>query len=495
MLTTYKKLVDTEARRQALVGLTVAYSLVQVASFPVALVLPTIANDFLIDVETASWIMIAELLVLGSTVFLAAKLGDRHGHNRVFFAGIVISTLGALFAALSQDFTQLVLFRGVQGLGAALIMGTANAILANYFSPEERGRAFAIPITGARMGTFIGLILFAVFLQFVGWRVIFYSFIPLGVFAMWAALPLLKHPTEHLESSEGPVDLFGAVIFIGAVGSLILSGMHVHGGEESFTSRDALRYHIPMHVLFLGLLMMFFWVERRSTHPFVDLRRFKNKQFSMALFSNVTFHLSMVAIMTLVPIMVENGFGYAPLMVLYIMLPHQSLGLTIPLVAGWYYDKYNSRMMRPVAMSLIALGILLLGMFSVHVPFWLIPALLLPASIGTAIFNTVNNAVIMNALPQGQRGFASGMIETTRHIGHTMGATIAASALGLMIPAGISLMTSEESYGYYLKGLQTSALAVVGVILAGSFVAFQHKPSNKQERVAVDESSIPVEGH
>ncbi|MQF70239.1 MFS transporter [SAR202 cluster bacterium AD-804-J14_MRT_500m] len=495
MLTTYKDVVNTPVRRQALVGLTVAYSLVQVASFPVALALPTIANDFLIDVETASWIMIAELLVLGSTVFLAAKLGDRHGHNRVFFVGIVISTFGAILAGLSQDFTQLVLFRGVQGLGAALIMGNANAILANYFPPDERGRAFAIPITGARMGTFIGLILFAVFLQFVGWRIMFYSFIPLGFFALWAALPLLKHPSERVERAEIPVDLVGAFLFIGAIGALILSGMHVHSGEESFTSREALSYHVPMHVLFLGLLAMIFWVERKSKHPFVDLGRFKNKQFSMALFSNVTFHLSMVAIMTLVPIMVENGFGYGPLMVLYVMLPHQSLGLVIPLVAGWYYDKYNSRMMRPIAMSLIALGILLLGVFSLHVPFWIIPLLLLPASIGTAVFNTVNNAVIMNALPQEQRGFASGMIETTRHVGHTMGATIAASALGLMIPAGINLLAREESYAYYLKGLQTSALAVVGIILAGSFVAFQHKTSKKQANLSGREPGVPVDGN
>ncbi len=494
LLSTYQEVVNTPVRRQVLLGLTAAYLLVQVASFPVALALPTIADEFLVDVETAAWIMIAELLALGSTVFLGAKLGDRHGHNRVFFIGIVVSTLGAALAGFSQDLTQLILFRGVQGLGAALIMGNANAIMAGYFPPGERGRAFALPITGARMGTFIGLILFAIFLQFIGWRIIFYSFIPLGIFSLWMALPLLRQPPQRVVKAEVPVDLIGAFLFIGAIGALILSGMHVHGGEESFTSKDALRYHVPMHVLFLALLGAFLLVERKMRQPFVDLGQFKNKQFSMALFSNVTFHLSMVAIMTLVPIMVEEGFGYGPLLVLYILLPHQSMGLFIPMIAGWYYDKYSPRLMRPIAMSLIALGVLLLGMFALHVPFWIIPLLLFPASIGTAIFNTVNNAVIMNSLPQEQRGFASGMIETTRHVGHTMGATIAASALGLAIPAGVSLLSPEESHGYYLKGLQTSALAVVGVILIGSFVAFQHRPSPQRESATSPQPAASGDG-
>ena len=475
LLSNYREVLNTPARRQVMLALCSTFLLVQVASFPVALALPSIAEDFLIDVETAAWVLVAELLALGATVYLAAKLGDRYGHSRIFFFGIVITTLGAVAAGFAMDFTQLLIFRGVQGLGAALVTGNANAILAGTFAAEERGRAFAVPITAARFGTFAGLITFAIFLQFLGWRFIFFSFIPLGIVAVLSGLPLLKQKEASDVDNEGPVDFGGAFLFIGMISAMILSGLHLHSGEESFTSDDAVSYHVPMHILTVVLLVAFIIYERRIKQPFVDLGQFKNRHFSLALFSNTTFHLSMLAIMTLVPILVEKGFGYGPLFVIYVLLPHQSMGLFIPILAGWYYDRYRPRLMRPISLSLIALGIFLLGMFALKIPFWLMPLLLLPASIGTSIFNTINNAVIMNSVGDERRGFASGMIETTRHVGHTLGATVAASALGLVMPAGIALLSEGEAREFYFRGLQTSALVVVWIILAGALVAFNHR--------------------
>ena len=116
-----------------MLALSSTYLLVQVASFPVALSLPSIARDFQIDVETAAWILVAELLTLGATVYLAAKLGDKYGHNRIFFMGIVVTSIGAVAAGFAMDFTQLLIFRGIQGIGAALVTGNANAILAGTF--------------------------------------------------------------------------------------------------------------------------------------------------------------------------------------------------------------------------------------------------------------------------------------------------------------------------------------------------------------------------
>ena len=132
--------------------------------------------------------------------------------------------------------------------------------------------------------------------------------------------------------------------------------------------------------------------------------------------------------------------------------------------------------MRPLSMTLIALGILLMGTLSSMVPFWLIPLLLAPTSIGSSIFNTINNALIMNSLPNEHRGFASGMIETTRQVGHTLGATVAASALGLALPATIAVLASGESQDLYIRGLQFSAFTVVSFIMIGAFVSFYHRP-------------------
>ena len=477
LLDNYGELFDTPYKRRVLVALSMAYLLVQVSSFPVALSLPTIADHFDTSLASASWVVVAELLALGSTVFLAARLGDRYGHTRIFFAGAVIGTVSGGLAGFSDSLGQLVVLRSIQGLGAALITGNSNAILAAAFPQDQRARAFAVPTIAARFGTFLGLIAFALFLQFLSWRLMFYSYIPLGLLAVWAGLPLLRETMGRWQRSQVPMDWLGGMLFIGAVATLILSGMHLHEGEESFTSSDALSYHVPMHLLFVALLALFLVVQIRIKQPFMDFGLFRFKQFSAALFSNMTFHLSMLAVMTLMPIVVERGFGLDPIFVLWVLVPQEIFGMFVPIVAGWYYDKYRPKFLRPIAMALIALGIILMGTLALRVSFWLIPVLMAPAALGVAMFQNVNNAVIMNSVPLINRGFASGMIETTRQVGHTLGATIAASALGLVLPATIELLTPGESQTYYVRGLQTAALVVTGIIVAGTLLTFYGRPT------------------
>jgi predicted MFS family arabinose efflux permease len=256
----------------------------------------------------------------------------------------------------------------------------------------------------------------------------------------------------------------------------ILSGSHLHEGTESFTSPQAIEYHVPMHLLALALAALFFIVQIRSQEPFLDFRYFKRKYFSMALFSNTTFHLSMLTIFTLVPIVVEDGLGYTPIVVSMVLLSHQSFGLWLPAIAGLIYDRYNPRWLGPVSLLMVALGIALLGLFAARVRIWGRPLLLIPASVGTALFISPYNALVMNTLPE-NRSFASGMLETTRQMGHTIGTTIAAMVLGLSLPATIELIPAAEAQPYYQQGFRMAALIVVWIVVSGGAVAlFQRVP-------------------
>ena len=123
-----------------------------------------------------------------------------------------------------------------------------------------------------------------------------------------------------------------------------------------------------------------------------------------------------------------------------------------------------------------ALGLALIGIFAAKVPIWGLPLLLLPASVGTAMFISPYNALVMNTLPD-NRSFASGMLETTRQMGHTVGTTIAAMVLGLSLPATIEFLPAVEAQPYYQQGFRTAALIVVWILVAGGIVAlFQRIP-------------------
>ena len=478
----YKSVANSVERRQVLIAMTGGQLLVQLSSLPVTLALPSIARDFGYSVGDVSWIVIANLLVLGSTVFLGARLGDRFGHPKVFFIGTIIITLGAVGIVAAQDLMQVIVLRGIQGFGAGLIHGNGNAMLAFAFPQEERGRAYAFPSTGSRIGTFIGVGFFGILLQFAnwdgfaGWRLVFLTMLPIGLIVIKSCLPVVRRNDESKVDQKNPIDYVGAILLVAVSAVFILSGSHLHGGEESYTSSDALTYHLPMHALTIALLVVFIFVERRIAHPFVEFQHFRHKYFTLAITSNVMFHLSMMATMILVPIMIENGLGMSPIFVTAVLLPHQSFGIWLPAIAGFVHDKFNPRLLRTACMLSIASGFVLLALFVGTVNFWMLPLLLFPISVGTNIFNTVNNATVMSTLPTENRGFASGVLETTRDMGHATGATISSFIMALIVPTTIGLMLPSESQRLHLEGFQISALAVVGIMTAGAIIAAFHRP-------------------
>ena len=467
-----------------MIGLASSQMLVQLSSMPIAMTIPSVARDFDIEVSKAAWMVIVRLLLLGSTVFLSARLGEKYGHARVYFIGIIVLSVASVLAATSFDFNQLILWSGLVGVGGALITANSNAILAMVFDDKERGRAFSVPVVSARMGSLLGLVVFGIFLQFLNWRFVFLTSLPVGLLAVKNSYPLLKYQAAQLTESARNISInyVGAILMVVTLGTFVLSGLHIHGGEETFTSEEAISYHVPMHILFLSLLALFIVVQHRTKEPFLDFRYFKYKYFSTALYTNTTFHLSMLAVVTLIPIVVENGLGKAPIFVTLVLLPNQILGLFLPTFAGWWYDRYNPRWLRPGALMGIALGFLLVGAFASTVSWWGIPLLLIPTYIGSNLFNTANNAVVMNTLPE-SRTFASGMLETTRQMGHTIGTTISATVLGLALPFAIDLLPVAESQLAYRDGFRFSALAVVLIMMSGSFVAaFQRSSAQRQEQ-------------
>ena len=210
-----------------------------------------------------------------------------------------------------------------------MITANANAMLVMVFEPSERGRAFSVPVTASRIGTFIGLGLFGVFLHFFDWRWVFATSFLIGLISIKYAWPMLKFQYQQTAVSRPAISInfFGAALLVAVLAVFTLSGSHLPEGSESFTSPEAISYHLPMSLLAVGLGALFVVLQLRSREPYLDFRYFKRKIFSMALFSNSTFHLSMLTIFTLVPIVMEDGLGHTPITVSLVLLTHQSFGL------------------------------------------------------------------------------------------------------------------------------------------------------------------------
>ena len=178
---------------------------------------------------------------------------------------------------------------------------------------------------GARFGSLIGLAIFGILLQFLSWKWVFLSFVPIGLISLFLTLPLLSFKNLSTPITKARIDLVGGFLLALTVAVLLLSGNHLHAGEESFTSSDAISYHLPMHALFIILLGLFIFTQTKIQNPLVDIKQFRRKYFSLALIANMIFHGSMMATMMLVPILVEQGFGRSPLWVTLVLFPNLSL--------------------------------------------------------------------------------------------------------------------------------------------------------------------------
>ena len=227
----FKQLGSTQQRKDTLFALAFGQLLVQSTFIPITLTIPSIATYFSVDIDDASWSVIARLLVLGSTVFISARLGDKYGYALVFFVGLIVMSIANLLAATSGNLTQLIIWSGLGGVGGALVSANSNAILSVVFSANERGRAFAVPVTASRIGTLLGVGLYGLFLSFVSWRLVFVSTLLMGLLAIYYSYPILKYHFQGLlgERKSIKINYLSAALLVATLSVFILSGSFQQG--------------------------------------------------------------------------------------------------------------------------------------------------------------------------------------------------------------------------------------------------------------------------
>src|SRR3954467_6047797 len=174
-----------QIRRAALLTVVVGQFAVQLASMPISAILPTLADDFHADFTLISWVSGAYLLTLTGFLLVAGRLGDLYGHRRVYMAGIAIYAVAGGLGGWAPDVLLLIVLRGLQGLGAALMTGNGLAIIANAFPGGERGRAVAVVQIAASLGGVAGLLYGTIFLDSLSWQWLFWVLWPIGLLGLW----------------------------------------------------------------------------------------------------------------------------------------------------------------------------------------------------------------------------------------------------------------------------------------------------------------------
>lgn len=449
-------------KARALAAITTANFLVMLAVNPVTVVLPTIANYYQVDVTTAGWTVTSYLLALTAFLLIAGRVGDLFGHRHVFLAGAVVFTVAGTACAFAQNIGLLIALRVIQGLGAAMISGNSLAIITHTFTSRERATPIGLAASAASLGSIVGVVTSTFLTQYVHWQWLFFITLPVGVAGIFAAwrLHVSFRPPE-----KARVDVPGAALLAAALIAFSLALGQVHGLDSGSGK--------PLY--FGGLLavsvfaaILFAVVERRTAHPVVDLRYLRNGPFLCGIIANETLHMTMMASSFLLPFLMQSGRGFSIVETALALLAIWAGNIPTAPLSGMLFDRTHWRFISASALLLVAAALAAMAIFAADISLYGLIAANFAIGVGFGFFQTPNNTIIMGSVPAELRGFAAGMVETSRQLGHTLGSGISAAVLSLALVSFSHVAASTGGYviGYQQATIVAAAMACFGVVAA-----------------------------
>ena len=392
--------------------------------------LPSIQEDLKMSDADLQWVVNAYALTFGGFLLLGGRAGDLIGRKRVFLVGVVVFTVASLLNGLAPSSEALILFRGLQGLGAALIAPAALSIITTTFEEgAERTKAMGVWAAIAVGGGAVGLVLGGVLTTAFSWPWIFYVNVPIGIAVFIASMRIVPESKDaHAHKSY---DVAGAVTV--TAGLLALVYGIVKAQEKGWASLHTGGFF----AVAIALLVAFVVIERRSAEPLVRLSIFRVRTVRAA---NVVMFLvaaGLFAMFYFNTLYLQRVLGYTALEAGLAFLPFTAgiiigAGLSQSLV-----PKLGAREVPLIGMPMAVVGLLLFMRLQPDGSYVtdLLPGIML-ASIGMGLTFVPITLIATSGIPADDAGLASGLYNTSQQIG---------GALGLAILATLSVDATQET--------------------------------------------------
>jgi EmrB/QacA subfamily drug resistance transporter len=414
-------------------------------------ILPIMRDAFKSDVATIEWVVTVYLLVLSGLLLTFGRLGDLRGHKSVYVWGFGIFVISSALCGAAWTSTMLVIFRGVQAIGGAMLASNAPAIVTGNFPAEQRGRAFGLVSTMTYLGLTVGPSLGGWLTQALGWRIVFYINAPVGALAL--SLSLLFIPKDSSVDSGERFDLPGAAVFLVGLTALML-GLN-KGADWGWASPAVLGLLAGA----LLLLVVFILIERSSPTPMLDLSLFRIPLFSTSTASAILNYICVYSITFLMPFYLIQGRGLNPAQTGLLLTAQPVLmAITAP-VSGAFSDRLGSRGPGMLGMSVLAGGLFLLSGIGSGTGLWLVVLGLAIAGSGTGTFISPNTSALMGSAPRSRQGIASGVQAAARNFGMVLG-------IGLAGAIFTTHLVSNKANALY-SGIDMGFMVAAGVAMLG----------------------------
>ena len=400
-----------------LAGLMASLLLSALDSTIVGTAMKKIVND-LQGIEYYAWPFTIYMLCATVITPISGGIADIFGRKPVFIIGVLTFLTGSALCGMSQSMIQLIIFRGIQGIGGGIIVTSAFIVVADLFPPEKRGKYMGIVTSIYGLSSIVGPLLGGLIIDHLSWRWIFYINVPVGIFAL--AIIIFVMPNFKTEGQKKSIDYFGTIAIILALVPMLLA-FSWGGKNYSWLSVQI----IGMFIISLVMLALFVFFELKAKNPIIPMTFFKSRSINVTLIVAFLSQGIMFAAIMYIPYFAQGIIGTTATTSGTITMPMMLGLLFASSLTGILTSKTGkNKVFVFVAFIFMIIGTGLLSTMTSGTSHFNIILYMIILGLGIGINMPIANTNIQNSVPPMQIGAATSTVQFFRNIGSTIGSAI-----------------------------------------------------------------------
>jgi len=473
-----------KSRKVLLLGLFLGMFFASLDQTVVGTAMPRIIGE-LGGLSIMTWVTTAYMLSSTTVVPIAGKMADIFGRRNLYISGLTIFMLGSALAGTSQTMMQLIIYRGIQGLGGGIMMPMSMTIVGDIFPPEKRGKWQGMIAAIFGLSSIVGPTIGGWFVDNLSWQWVFYINLPVGILAAITIFIGLKD--EKRIKEKAIIDYKGALTFVIAIVSLLLA-LSLGGKEYPWGSWQ-------ISLLFISSIVftiIFVLLERKVEEPILNLQLFKNRVFVVANLIGFIMGMGMFGAIMFLPLFLQGVIGISATRSGNTMIPMMMAMMVTSIIGGRFINKIKFRTIFILGILIMAFGFYLLSTMTVDTTQLVAISYIVVLGLGMGLIMPTTTIAVQNAFSFEQRGVATSSNQFFRSIGGTIGVTVFGvimnnRSLDILekefIPnlANFKGIEKIPAFADMLKNLETNPQALFNMLLSPEFL---HKiPQNIQTMI------------
>jgi EmrB/QacA subfamily drug resistance transporter len=416
--------IDAGTRTRIIIGVMLGSFLGALDTTILATVMPTIVGE-LGGLHLYSWVFSVYMIMTAVSMPLWGRLSDTMGKKTLFTAAVGLFLLGSVLCGMSASMFELILFRGIQGIGAGGLASVPFALVSTVFPPRDRGKALGVLASVWGISSVIGPLLGSAIVTYAHWRWVFYVNVPLGAAAV---ATIAKHFADMSVKSREPIDYAGAGYLALSIVSLLLAVLGFGGAHGEAGARVIV--FLLFFVLFAGLFV------RRETvapHPLLDLALFKRRAFWVGNVLGFVSSFAMYGIIAFVPLFAQSVQGGTAMRAGLVITPMSLAWSASSFAAGRLTRRLGENTLTRAGMGLMAAGFLLtlVTTYNSSIPFLMLCVATVGAGMGCqtpSLMLTVQHSVEQRFM---------GVATSTQMLARTIGGAVGVSVMGSAVTSSM----------------------------------------------------------